>query len=126
MRRKSEKQIWKKKSWIKEANIWVCLCLCDTHRSVDLHNHFSSGFVAFAVVGPFLFLLQHAVSGGSVLQGKLADDFTEPVDTDLPHTVGWMSEEQQKWMEPGKNEKAYPQHTVFLSSANLKSLLYNK
>lgn len=71
-------------------------CLCDTHGSVDLHDHLSSRLVAFAVVGPFLSLLQHAVSGGAVLQGKLADDFTEPVDANLPHTVGGMPEEQQE------------------------------
>ena len=59
--------------------------MCDAHRSVDVDDHLSSGLVAFAMVGPFLLLLQHAVSGGSVLQCKLAEDLTEPVDADLPH-----------------------------------------
>lgn len=84
------------------VSLFKGFCLCDTHGSVDLHDHLSSRLVAFTVVGPFLPLLQHAVSGGAVLQGKLADDFTEPVDTDLPHTVGRMPEVQQEWMEPGK------------------------
>lgn len=77
--------------------------MCDAHRSVDVHDHLPSGLVAFAVVGSFLFLLQHAVSGGSVLQCKLAEDFTEPVDADLSHAVGRVTEEQQERMEPGRS-----------------------
>lgn len=72
------------------------MCVRDAHRSVDVHDHLSPGLVAFAVVGPLLFLLQHPVSGRSVLQSKLTENFTEPVDTDLSHTVGWMAEEQQE------------------------------
>lgn len=74
----------------------------DAYRSVDVHDHLSSGLVALAVVGSFLLLLQHAVSRGSVLQRKLAEDFAEPVDADLSHAVSWMSEVQQERMEPGK------------------------
>lgn len=76
--------------------------MCDAHRSIDVHDHLSSGLVAFAMVGTFLLLLQHAVSGGSVLQRKLTEDFTEPVDADLSHAVGRMAEEQQEGMEPGR------------------------
>ena len=84
------------------------MCVCDAHRSIDVHDHLSSGLVAFAVVGSFLFLLQHAVSGGSVLERKLAEDFTEPVDADLSHTVGRVTEEQQEGVEPGRrNERNY-------------------
>lgn len=79
------------------------VCVCDAHRSVDVHDHFPSGLVAFAVVGSLLFLLQHAVSGGSVLQCKLAEDFTEPVDADLSHAVGRVTEEQQERMEPARS-----------------------
>lgn len=71
-------------------------CVCSTHRSIDVHDHLPSGLVAFAVVCSLLLLLQHAVSGGPVLQRKLAEYFTEPVDTDLSHTVGRMTEEQQE------------------------------
>lgn len=74
-----------------------------SHRSIDVHDHLSSGLVALAVVSSFLFLLQHTVPGCSVLKGKLAENLTEPVDADLPHAVGWMAEEQQERMEPGKN-----------------------
>lgn len=83
------------------VSLFKGFCVCDAHGRIDVHDHLSSRLVALAVVGPFLSLLQHAVSGGAVLQGKLADDFTEPVDADLPHTVGWMPEVQQEWVEPG-------------------------
>lgn len=72
------------------------------HWSVDIRDHLSPGLVAFAVVGPLLFLLQHAVPGGSVLQSKLAEDLAESVDADVPDAVGRMAEEQQERMEPGE------------------------
>lgn len=78
----------------------MSFCFCDAYRSVYVHDHLSSGLVALAVVGSFLFLLQHTVPGGSVFQSKLAKDFTEPVDADLSHTVGRVTEEQQERMEP--------------------------
>lgn len=72
------------------------MCVCSAHRSIDVHDHLPSGLVALAVVGSLLLLLQHAVSGGPVLERKLAENFTEPVDADLSHTVGRMTEEQQE------------------------------
>lgn len=91
--------------------------MCEAHRSVDVHDHLPSGLVAFAVVGSFLFLLQHAVSGGSVLQRKLAEDFTEPVDADLSHAVGRMTEEQQERMEPRRRTRTsnFPQSSMWES-----------
>lgn len=95
----------------------MCLCArdcaCDAHRSVDVHDHLSSGLVAFAMVCSLLFLLQHAVSGSSVLQRKLADDFTEPVDADLSHTVGRMTEEQQERMEPWRRSYRWVSFRLF-------------
>lgn len=70
--------------------------MSDTHRSVDINDHLSSGLVAFTVISPFLFLLKNALSGGPVLQSELTEDFTEPVHADLPHAVGRMTEEQQE------------------------------
>lgn len=57
------------------------------------------------MVGSFLLLLQYSLSGGSILQRKLTEDFTEPVHTDLSYAVGRMTEEQQEWMEPGGEEE---------------------
>lgn len=85
----------------------MCVCgeVCEAHRSIDIHDHLPSGLVAFAVVGSFLFLLQHTVTGGPVLQRKLAEDFTEPVDADVSHTVGRMTEVQQEGVEPGRTPR---------------------
>lgn len=80
------------------------MCLRETHWSVDVHDHLSASLVAFTVVGSFLFLLQHAVAGGSILQCKLAEDFAESVDADLFHTVGWMTEVQEERMKPRRRE----------------------
>lgn len=75
----------------------MCLvCVCEAHRSIDVHDHLPSGLVAFTVVSSFLFLLQHTISGGPVLQCKLTEDFTEPMDADLSHAVGRMTKEQQE------------------------------
>lgn len=78
-----------------------CVRACRAHRSGDVHDHLAASLVALAVVGSLLLLLQHAVPGGPVLQGELAEDFAEPVDADLPHAVGRVPEEQQERMEPG-------------------------
>lgn len=86
----------------------MCACVslleCEAHGSVDVHDHLSSGLVAFAVVGSFLLLLQHAVAGRPVLQRKLAENFAEPVDADVSHAVGRMTEEQQEGVEPENSE----------------------
>lgn len=81
----------------------VCFCgdVCEAHGRVHVHDHLPSGLVALAVVGSFLFLLQHPVTGGAVLQGKLAEDLTKPVDADVSHAVGRMTEVQQEGVEPG-------------------------
>lgn len=70
------------------------MCVCRTHRCSDIHDHLPAGLVALAVVGSLLLLLQHAVPGSPVLQGELAEYFAEPVDADLPHVVGRVTEEQ--------------------------------
>lgn len=85
----------------------LCWWVCEAHRSVDVHDHLSPGLVAFSVVGSFLFLLQHTVARGPVLQRKLAEDFTEPVDADVPHAVGRMTEVQQERVEPGRTQRTW-------------------
>lgn len=81
------------------------MCVLDAHRRVDIHDHLPPGLVALSVVGSFLLLLQHAVSRSPVLQRKLAEDFAEPVDADLPHAVGRVAQEQQERVEPGKGTR---------------------
>lgn len=65
-----------------------------------ISDHFAPGLVPLPVVSSLLFLLQHSLPGGAVLQRKLAKDLTEAVDADLPHCVCWVAQEQQKGMEP--------------------------
>lgn len=98
--------------------------MCDAHGSVDVHDHLPTGLVAFAVVGSLLLLLQHAVSRGSVLQRKLAEDFTEPVDADLSHAVGRMTEEQQEGMEPGRRMRTF--NFIFCTERSTFSALLDK
>lgn len=62
-------------------------------------DHFALGLVPLPVVSSLLFLLQHSLPGGAILQCKLAKDLTEAVDADLLHCVCWVSQEQQKGME---------------------------
>lgn len=93
----------------------------DAHRRVDVDDHLSSGLVAFAVVCSFLLLLQHAVSGGPVLQRELAEDLAEPVDAHLPHPVGRVTEEQQERVEPGRKRRK----KADLNDVNLTSLFCN-
>lgn len=117
---KKQHLIWKEKNKrVKTVGVSLCksFCVCEAHRSVDVHDHLPSGLVAFTVVGSFLFLLQHAVSGGSVLQRKLAEDFTEPVDADLSHAVGRMTEEQQERMKPRRRKRTsnFPQSSMWES-----------
>lgn len=64
-------------------------------------DHFAPGLVPLPVVGSLLFLLQHSLPGGAILQRKLAKDLTEAVDADLLYCVCWVAQEQQKGMEPG-------------------------
>lgn len=97
--------------------------MCEAHRSVDVHDHLSSGLVAFAVVGSFLFLLQHTVARGPVLQCKLAEDFTEPVDADVSHAVGRMTKVQQERVEPGRTQNMESVGKVFRRVGQLSNQL---
>lgn len=65
-----------------------------------ISNHFAPGLVPLSVVSSFLFLLQHSLPGGAILQRKFAKDLTEAVDADFPHCICWVTQEQQKGMEP--------------------------
>lgn len=62
--------------------------------------HFPPGLVSFSVVGPLLFLLQHAFSRCPVLQGELTQDLAEAMDANLSYSVDRMPQEQQKSVEP--------------------------
>lgn len=63
-------------------------------------DHLAPGFVPFPVVSSLLFLLQHSLSGGTILQSKFTKNLTEAVDADLLDCICWVSQEQQKGMEP--------------------------
>lgn len=52
------------------------------------------------MVGPLLFLLEHALSRRAVLQGKLTQDFAKAMNADLTHRIYWMAKEEQKGMKP--------------------------
>lgn len=69
-------------------------------RRTHVGDHFASGLVALPVVGPLLLLLQHALPGGAVLQGKFAQDFAEAVNADLARRVDRVSQEQEEGVEP--------------------------
>lgn len=69
-------------------------------RRTHVGDHFASGLVALSVVGPLLLLLQHALPGGAVLQGKFAQDFAEAVNADLARRVNRVSQEQEEGVEP--------------------------
>lgn len=97
-RNKSEKEALKVEGKIKAS---VSARGGGAHRSVHIHDQLPPGLVALAVVGSLLLLLQDALAGGPVLQRKLAEDFAEPVDADLSHAVGGVTEVQQEGMEPG-------------------------
>lgn len=78
-------------------------CTCDLllmARNTYICYHFSPGLVPLSVVGPLLFLLQHALSRCAILQGKLAQDFAKAMNADLTHRIYWMAEEQEKGVKP--------------------------
>lgn len=87
--------------------------MCNAHRSVHVHDQLPPGLVALAMIGSLLFLLQDALASGSVLQRKLTEDFTEPVDADLSHAVGRVTEVQQEGMKPGRRRSATPPSTFY-------------
>lgn len=58
------------------------------------------------MVGPLLFLLQHALSRGAILQGKLTQDLAKAMNADLAHGVHWMAQEQQEGVKPGGLKRA--------------------
>lgn len=62
-------------------------------RRTYIGDHFPSGLVPLSVVGPLLFLLEHALSGRAVLQGKFAQDFAEAVNADLARRVHRVAQE---------------------------------
>lgn len=69
-------------------------------KKTHVCDHLAPGLVPLPVVGPLLFLLQHALSRRAILQGKLAQDLAEAMDADLAHRVHWMAQEQQERVEP--------------------------
>lgn len=74
-------------------------------RRTYICDHFPSGLVALSVVGPLQFLLQHALSGRAVLQGKFAQDFAEAVNADLARRVNRVAQEQEKGVEPADGQR---------------------
>lgn len=74
-------------------------------RRTHIGDHFASGLVALPVVGPLLLLLQHALPGGAVLQGKFAQDFAEAVNADLARRVHRVAQEQEEGVEPGRTPR---------------------
>lgn len=77
----------------------MCECLLAVRRT-HIGDHFASGLVALSVVGPLLLLLEHALPGGAVLQGKFAQDFAEAVNADLARRVNRVAQEQEEGVEP--------------------------
>lgn len=69
--------------------------------------HFPPGLVPLSVVGPLLFLLQHALSCCAILQGKFTQDPTKAMNADLTYCVYRMAQEQQKGMKPTRVEKCH-------------------
>lgn len=62
--------------------------------------HFPPGLVPLSVVGPLLFLLQHALPRRAILQSEFAQYLAEAMYADITHRVHGMAQEQQKSMEP--------------------------
>lgn len=60
------------------------------------------------MVGPLLFLLQHALPRGAILQGKLTQDLAEAMNADLAHSVHWMAQEQQEGVKPAEARNNRP------------------
>lgn len=71
----------------------------DWYHETHISDHLPSGLISFSVVGPFLFLLQNPLPGGTVLQGKFTDDPAELVYVHLPNCIRWMTHKEQKGME---------------------------
>lgn len=71
-----------------------------TYKSTYICYHFPPGLVPLPVVGPLLFLLQHALPCCAVLQGKFAQDLAEAMYADLTYGINWMAQEDQKSMKP--------------------------
>lgn len=80
--------------------------------STYICDHLASGLVPLSVVGPFLFLLQDALAGGTVLQRKLAQNLTEAVHTHVAHGVRRVAQEQQEGMEPGRTTRHMHERTT--------------
>lgn len=74
-------------------------------RRTYVCDHFPSGLVPLSVVGPLQFLLEHALSGGAVLQGKFTQDFAEAVNADLARRVHRVAQEQEKGVEPADTQR---------------------
>lgn len=69
-------------------------CPADVHT--HLCDHFAPGLVPLAVIGSFLFLLQHSLPGGAVLKCKLTQNLTETVDAHLSYRIRWVAQEKQE------------------------------
>lgn len=74
-------------------------------RRTHVCDHFPSGLVPLSVVGPLQFLLEHALPGGPVLQGKFAQDFAEAVNADLARRVHGVAQEQEEGVEPADTQR---------------------
>lgn len=83
--------------------------------------HFSPGFVSLSVVGPLLFLLQHALSCRTVLKGKLTQDLAEAMYADLSHRIDRMPQEQQKGVKPA-NVQEWQKHLSWENLFGLKTI----
>lgn len=89
--------------------LWsVCDWLLAVRRTY-ICDHFPSGLVPLSVVGPLQFLLEHALSGRAVLQGKFAQDFAEAVNADLARRVHRVAQEQEKGVEPAGTQRCVSQ-----------------
>lgn len=66
----------------------------------DLCDQFAARFVPLAVGGPLALLRYDSFPCGAVLQRELADDPAELGDFDVAHRVGWLTQVQNKGVEP--------------------------
>lgn len=74
-------------------------------RRTYVCDHLPSGLVPLSVVGPLQFLLEHTLSGGTVLQGKFTQDFAEAVNGDLARRIHRVAQEQEKGVEPADTQR---------------------
>lgn len=74
-------------------------------RRTYICDHFPSGLVPLSVVGPLQFLLEHALSGRAILQGKFTQDFAEAVNGDLAHRIHRVAQEQEEGVEPADTQR---------------------